>query len=75
MADRPPDTSIPTPSPPRFPLRWMKAGETPLLSQLGKSPCRSPLLLQASKSASTPNLTKGQMSRMHIADIVRLPHL
>ena len=69
--EKPPDTSPPVTSPHRFPLRWMKAGETSIVSQWSKIPFRSPLLHQSAKSVSTPNLTKGQMSRLTIADSVR----
>ena len=69
--DKPPDSP-----PPRLSMEgWMTVGPN-MINQIARSPHRSPLLLQSSKSISTPNLTQGRITRLQIADTVRLvsPH-
>ena len=52
-------------------MGWMHVGDPSLVSKLAQSPARSILLQQSSLSASSPNLTQGQLSRIQIADAVR----
>ena len=65
--DKPPDS----PSPRLSMGGWMKVSEQNVVGQMAKSPVRSGLLQNSSKSVSALNLTKGQISRFQIADKVR----